>query len=238
MKSKHPQIHLHFIPANCTSIFQLADVILQRPFKHAFQLEFIKYIMDVFTKQLEDGVDLKMDMKMSTLKPKICGWLHKAWEHLTCKEDMVKKGWGHTGLLQAFQEDFQKQAMMENIKDPLFTNIDETNASEKIDHTNMEEICAEVSIDTVLDDSLLRVSLLMNGNTKSSITSLHKMARKGPTLASNNTFQSNSTTISMCSRSNMAVQLLPNIPISKVQFSFSNPCKMQITHSMHRKIKF
>jgi hypothetical protein len=102
--------------------------------------------------------------------------------------------------------------MMENMKDPLFTNMGETNASEEIDHTNMEEICAEVSIDTVLEDSLSRVSLLMNGNKKSCITSLHKMARKGPPPVSNNTFQSDSTTTNMGSRSNVAVQLLPNIP--------------------------
>lgn len=95
---------------------------------------------------------------------------------------MVKKGWGHTKLLQAFQEDFQKQAMMENIKNPLFTSMDETNASDEIDHTNPEEICAEVSSDTVLEDSLSRVSLLMNGKTKSSFTSLHKMARNRPPL--------------------------------------------------------
>jgi hypothetical protein len=94
MKNKHPKIDLFFIPANCTSVFQPIDVIFQRPFKHAFRLEINKCTMDAFTKQLEDGVDLKVDMKMSTLKTKICGWLH-----LTCKEDMVKKGWGHTGLL-------------------------------------------------------------------------------------------------------------------------------------------
>ena len=99
MKSKYPQVHLLFIFANFTSVFQLVEVILQRPFKHVFQLEFNKYTMDVFTKQLENGVDLKVDMKMSTLKPKICRWLHKTWEHLTCKEDMVKKGCGHIGLL-------------------------------------------------------------------------------------------------------------------------------------------
>jgi hypothetical protein len=184
--------------------------------------------MDVFTKQLEDGVDLKVDMKMSTLKPKICGWLHKAWKHLTCKEDMVKKGWGHTGLLQAFQEDFQRQAMMENIKDPLFTNMGKTNTSEEIDHTDMEEICIEVSIDTVLEDSLSRVSLLMNGNTKSSITSLHKMARKGPTPASNNTFQSDSTTTNMGNRSNVAVQLLPNIPRYNFHSLILAKCKSHI----------
>ena len=218
MKSKHPQIHLFFVLANCTLVFQPTNVILQRPFKHAFRLEFNKYTLDIFTKQLEDGVDLKMDMKMSTLKPKICGWLHKAWEHLTCKEEMVKKGWGHIGLLQAFQEDFQRQAMMENMKDPLFINMGETNASEEKDQTNMEEICTEVSIDTILEDFLLRVSLLMNENTKSNITSLNKMARKGSTLASSNTLQSNSSPISMCSRSNVAVQLLPNIPRYKFPF--------------------
>jgi hypothetical protein len=102
--------------------------------------------------------------------------------------------------------------MMENINDPLFTNMGKTNASEETDHTDMEEICTEVSIDTVLEDSLSRVSLLMNGNTKSSISSLYKMARKGPTPASSNTFQSNSTPTSMYNRSNVAVQLLPNIP--------------------------
>jgi hypothetical protein len=79
--------------------------------------------------------------------------------------------------------------MMENIKDPLFTNMGETNVNEEIEHKDMEEICAEVSLDTILEDSLSRVSLLMSGNIRSSITSLHKVARKGPILASNNTFQ-------------------------------------------------
>jgi hypothetical protein len=36
MKSKHPQLHLLFNLENCTSVFQPADVIFQRPFKHAF----------------------------------------------------------------------------------------------------------------------------------------------------------------------------------------------------------
>jgi hypothetical protein len=106
------------------------------------------------------------------------------------------------------------------MKDPLFTNMGETNASEEKDQTDMEEICTEVSIDTVLEDSLSRVSLLMNENRKSNITSLHKMARKGPIPASSNTLQSNSTPINMCSRSNVAVQLLPNIP--RYKFSFLN----------------
>jgi hypothetical protein len=37
IKSQHPQVCLMFIFANCTSKLYLADVIIQRPFKHAFK---------------------------------------------------------------------------------------------------------------------------------------------------------------------------------------------------------
>jgi hypothetical protein len=61
------------------------------------------------------------------------------------------------------------------------------------------------------------------------------MARKGPTPASNNTFQSGSTTTSMGSRSNVAVQLLPNIPRYNFHSLILAKCK---SRSMHRKIRF
>jgi hypothetical protein len=34
LRTHHPRIHLVFVPPNCTSKLQVADVILQRPFKH------------------------------------------------------------------------------------------------------------------------------------------------------------------------------------------------------------
>jgi hypothetical protein len=49
IKRNHPEIHLLFIPANCTSILQHIDVILQRPFKHAFYQEFHNFTMGVIT---------------------------------------------------------------------------------------------------------------------------------------------------------------------------------------------
>jgi hypothetical protein len=74
MKSNYPRNHLFFIPANCTSNFQPADVILQRPFKHAIRVEFNKFTMDVISNQIDKDEDLKVDLKMSTLRPKICRW--------------------------------------------------------------------------------------------------------------------------------------------------------------------
>ena len=40
LKDFHPEILLIFVPANCTSVFQPADVILERPFKHSFRQQF------------------------------------------------------------------------------------------------------------------------------------------------------------------------------------------------------
>jgi hypothetical protein len=100
IKKNYPQIHLLFIPANCTSVHQPADVILQRPFKHAFRQEFNKFTMGVITRQLETTGDVKVDTKMSILKPKISRWLFTAWYHLSSKQDMVKKG----GIKQDYLE--------------------------------------------------------------------------------------------------------------------------------------
>jgi hypothetical protein len=91
VKEKHPQILLISVRANCTSIFQPSDVILQTPFKHALRQEFDTYTSDDIDKQLEDKVamDVKIDIKMSTSKPLLCGWLFKAWTYVN-KREMIK----------------------------------------------------------------------------------------------------------------------------------------------------
>jgi hypothetical protein len=114
---------------------------------------------------------------MLILKPQICGWLFTAWHHLTIKSDMVKKGWKHTWLLQAFETNFQKEAMIDNIKTPLFKSTEEDTEIETINNIEDEDTCnLEVSLDTVLEDSLTKVALLNKSNT-SSLAALHGMAR-------------------------------------------------------------
>ena len=77
IKEKHPNILLIFVPANCIFIYQPADVILQRPFKHGFRKEFDIYTTTMIDKQLEikEAKDVKLDFRMSTLKPLFCSWL-------------------------------------------------------------------------------------------------------------------------------------------------------------------
>jgi hypothetical protein len=49
MKLKLSSVCIIFIPTHCTSVLQLADVILQCPFKHAFKKKFS--FMDLFNNQ-------------------------------------------------------------------------------------------------------------------------------------------------------------------------------------------
>jgi hypothetical protein len=186
IKRNHPKTHLPFIPANCTSIHQLADVILQRPFKHAFCQEFNKFTMGVITSQLQASSKVKVDMKISTLKPKVCEWLFITWIHLTSKLDMVKKGWSHTWLLRAFDLEFQKQAMVDNMKIPFFNTIEEDIVLETNNQED-EEICREASLDTILEESLTNVSLLQSKGNPTSMATLCGISRQTPTSAFHNT---------------------------------------------------
>ena len=85
MKIHHLEIHVLYIPANCTSVFQPPDVVIQRPIKHAFCQEFNQFTMDTITKQLNGRTDVHIDFKMSKLKPHIRHWLYKALIHVSSK---------------------------------------------------------------------------------------------------------------------------------------------------------
>jgi hypothetical protein len=66
--------------------------------------------------------------------------------------------------------------MIDNIKTPLFKSIEEDMEIKTINNIEDEDTCGEVSLDTVLEDSLTKVALLNKSNT-SSLAALRRMAR-------------------------------------------------------------
>jgi hypothetical protein len=79
-KQQYPTILFIFVPTNCTSIYELADVIFQWPFKHGFRKEFNIYTKTIIDKQLEEKEKkyAKLDFHMSTLKHLFCSLLFEA----------------------------------------------------------------------------------------------------------------------------------------------------------------
>jgi hypothetical protein len=93
-----------------------------------------------------------------------------------------EKGWEKCGLVHFFYSNFQKEALLENMKTPLFKL--ETNEAMQMD-SNMdsningeEETDAMESLDTITIDSLSTVEKLSCTSFAPSMASLREMARK------------------------------------------------------------
>ena len=86
-------------------------------------------------------------------------------------------GWSKYGLLRTFDPDCQKDAMIRNMKSPLFnedTNI-QVVTSKNIED---EDIDVEESLETIMKDTLPRVEKLFTSHGTTSMTSIRRMARK------------------------------------------------------------
>ena len=57
LRQKHPRIHLVYVPANCTSKLQPADVALQRPFKSHIRNQFTTWAASKLKEQITQGLE-------------------------------------------------------------------------------------------------------------------------------------------------------------------------------------
>jgi hypothetical protein len=112
LRSKHPRIHLVFIPPNCTSKLQVADVVLQRPFKHGITTRFNEWACTQVVEQIAESkiVGLAESLKMATLKPLVLQWCIESWKVLKDQPALIVAGW-HQCCLSFFDvTDPQKRA--------------------------------------------------------------------------------------------------------------------------------
>jgi DDE superfamily endonuclease len=84
LRTYHPNIHLVFVPPNCTSKLQVADVILQRPFKCGIRRQFTSWATEILQEQIAKNeiYGLTPYLKMSVIKPNILQWCVESWSKL------------------------------------------------------------------------------------------------------------------------------------------------------------
>lgn len=112
LKSSYPEFHPLFVPAGCTSKAQPADLVLQRPMKHAFSNEYTMWMTNEMTSLLKAGAapeQLRVDTGMKRMKPLVVKWMMTAWQQLRARSVMIKKGW--TVLAGVMDDQVQKTAM-------------------------------------------------------------------------------------------------------------------------------
>jgi len=95
LRMQHPRIHLVFVPANCTSKLQVADVALQRPFKHGITSRFNEWAAQQIKQQIQEEkiVSLSESFKMGTIKPLVLLWCLESWSSLKERKPLLLDGW-------------------------------------------------------------------------------------------------------------------------------------------------
>lgn len=92
---QHPRIHLVYIPANCTSKLQVADVALQRPFKHGITQRFNDWVAHEIANQIreEKTAGLNTMLTMTELKSRVLEWCAASWQDLRERRQYIMDGW-------------------------------------------------------------------------------------------------------------------------------------------------
>jgi hypothetical protein len=103
LRMHHSHIHLVYVPPNCTSKLQVADVVLQRPFKHGVRRRFTEWATEVLKQQIQSGnlLGLNPYLKMGMIKPSVLQWCVDSWNRLKDGTDYITMGW-HTCVVQLF----------------------------------------------------------------------------------------------------------------------------------------
>jgi sulfur relay (sulfurtransferase) DsrC/TusE family protein len=119
----YSHIHLVYVPASCTSQLQVADVILQRPFKHGLRKEFTAWAANIIQEQLATNelFGLAPYLKMSVIKPEVVKWCLSSWRKMGLGRDYIKMGW-HTCVLSMYNvhdETKRLQAVEDNARGQL-----------------------------------------------------------------------------------------------------------------------
>jgi hypothetical protein len=97
---EHPRIHLVFVPANCTSKLQLADVALQRPFKSCITQNFNDWAANAVAEQIQRGevTGIAGLLGMPALKPRVLQWCVDSWNGLRERKQLILDGWERSCL--------------------------------------------------------------------------------------------------------------------------------------------
>jgi len=112
LRTHFPRIHLVYVPPNCTSQLQVADVILQRPFKHGLRRRFNEWAGQVIREQIDDGDVFGVNpyLKMSFIKPLLLQWCIDSWSKMKDGRDYIKMGW-HSCCVSLFDVHDQVKRM-------------------------------------------------------------------------------------------------------------------------------
>ena len=93
MHNTYPWIRIHYIPANCTGLFQPCDVGIQRILKLAIKRSALQDIINDTMEQLGHGTEpskVTFEKRLGIVRDRSIRWLVNGYEAIN-KPELVKK---------------------------------------------------------------------------------------------------------------------------------------------------
>ena len=86
------------IPNNCTDRLQPLDLSVNKPAKDFVRTKFREWYGGKVCKQLEEGVNEEVDMRMSNMKPLTAHWMMDLHHHLASRPSIIINGFKAAGI--------------------------------------------------------------------------------------------------------------------------------------------
>ena len=96
------------VPANMTNHFQPLDLSTNRSCKALLKKEAQQWYASQVSDQLNNDVDqdhIKVDLKISNLKPLHAKWITKFYDFIRCNPAIVMSGWKKAGITASMREE-------------------------------------------------------------------------------------------------------------------------------------
>ena len=105
MKTTHPRVLLLYAPTNCTSKFQLVNVVLQRPLKCVFAKKIKLWSASEIQRMVASKVpvgEMNVDSSMETVRENVVEWMFMTWDKLRVHKETIASGWTRCGILKVW----------------------------------------------------------------------------------------------------------------------------------------
>ena len=86
------------VPANCTDKLQPLDLSVNKPAKDFIRFKFQQWYSEIISKQLEEGTEEDVDMRLSVMKPLSANWMIELYHYLKSRPDIIISGFKAAGI--------------------------------------------------------------------------------------------------------------------------------------------
>ena len=115
------------VPSNCTDLLQPLDLSVNKPLKDHLRRSFQSWYSDEVSKQLQEGKepeDIKVDTKLSIMKPLGTRWITSAYDYLRSRTGIVRGGFSAAGIVEILESDEVEDIDSANSNEDPFQDLD------------------------------------------------------------------------------------------------------------------